>query len=501
MSLDGFFGVVGPDLARENAFRVTGLPVDVSARMIRRREQELTVRARLGTSLNEGSLLPLDPPPDLPAVQDALQRLRDPVLRLADEFFWFWPLAPDGPDEALECLRAGDSQQAAQVWLCQSAGRARAMATHNLAVLALIQALDSETYSTMRWSAAFELCARLFAEDGFWDVLASRIAELKDPRLSAVSSGGVRRRLPERLLALSAGTAVRLARADRAEDARRHVALIRDSGLADHRTVDSVLSKAFDFEFARIRGLAENLERKMTADRVDGLVEDVDAFLAEAEPALARLQAVLPDAVLREVRNDVAEIVVRCVVFRLRFVRDLKNARRLVSEVRPHATEPELRDAIAANLEQFDEELVLNSCWFCKKNESDPGAAFEQMLTRNPLQGAGLPSMRQLFDVKRTVRVPCCVPCNKRYQVITLWTGAGCLSIPVVLIVAFVLFFIHTAEAAIILVAVAAVPIFFVLKRGGRHARKVAHLAWEFPAVIQYQAEGWEIDKGPKAGR
>ena len=88
-----------PELYRVNAFRITGLPVDATARDIAKQLEKMKIAEKLGAATTrQGGPLPLVPPPDLDAVRQAMQRLRDPEGRLVDEFFWFWPSPPGGTD-------------------------------------------------------------------------------------------------------------------------------------------------------------------------------------------------------------------------------------------------------------------------------------------------------------------------------------------------------------------------------------------------------------------
>jgi flagellar motor protein MotB len=130
-------GEVGPGLYRDNAFRVTGLAVDATPRDIRRRSDRLRMMNRLGTGQDdEPVLLPPGEPVDAEAYEQAVQRLRDPVCRLVDELFWFWPVG--GTDPAMDALRRGETDEAARIWRDSSS----AVAAHNLAVLTHVRALE-----------------------------------------------------------------------------------------------------------------------------------------------------------------------------------------------------------------------------------------------------------------------------------------------------------------------------------------------------------------------
>src|SRR5258708_25424155 len=80
------------DLFRKNAFRITGLSVDATTREVAKHAEKLKMLVELGQDPHTpNAALPMKPPPSLDEIRDAFQKLRDPVQRLLDEFFWFWP--------------------------------------------------------------------------------------------------------------------------------------------------------------------------------------------------------------------------------------------------------------------------------------------------------------------------------------------------------------------------------------------------------------------------
>lgn len=121
--------VATPELYQRNAFRLSGLPVDASARQVRRRADEVEAAVRLDAELTVGDAWL---PPAEVAVDDvraALHRLRDPVRRIVDELFWLWPgLGGDTlADAALIWADAVEADPPVPV--------TRAIARHNRAVV------------------------------------------------------------------------------------------------------------------------------------------------------------------------------------------------------------------------------------------------------------------------------------------------------------------------------------------------------------------------------
>ena len=217
--------VAVPTLYRSNAFRITGLQIDASARDLAWRSERLRTDEPLGAAaLRSESALPLDPAPGGEAIREALQRLRDPEHRLVEELFWFWRMdATAREDPALEALTAGDTTTAVQIWR-EHGG----IGAHNLAVLFHATALDLDLSSEPLkadaqrrrdrcWRESFSSWKTAIDSEEFWSRLTARIPELQDPRLTTGPGRRIRAALPRTLLSISARLAV-AARASKAAD-------------------------------------------------------------------------------------------------------------------------------------------------------------------------------------------------------------------------------------------------------------------------------------------
>lgn len=317
-------GAAGPDLYRLNAFRVTGLPTSATAREVSRQLEKIRMMAKLGdTAGRPGGLLPLDPAPDEGVVQEAIRRLRDPGLRLIEEFFWFWPSAPGGgQDPALEALTRGDVRLAAEEW----AGRnGDGIAVHNLAVLSHTAALDlerrglsstlSEKHARLRdlnWKAALRHWATLLGDEGFWSRLASHIRALDDPRLTTGMARRIRQSLPLALLSINARLAVSFAESQSSADVIRHVRLMRDSGL-DESAADEALRRAVWPICERIKALckAARAEAGSDPELAGGAAR---RLLEQARSPLGIVCRVLPsgDRTRGDIRDEVALASLAC---------------------------------------------------------------------------------------------------------------------------------------------------------------------------------------------
>ncbi|MFI0485636.1 hypothetical protein [Actinomadura sp. 9N215] len=401
---------IGPDLYRENPFRVTGLAVDATARDIRRRSEELQVKAKLGASPGTGSpLLPLDPPPDPDDAQRAIQRLRDPVRRLEDELFWFWP-SHDG-DEALAALREGRVEDAERLWTTPGPGRPAAVAAHNLAVLAHARALDDDDPG--QWEKALRHWRTVLDTDAFWDLVAARARTADDPRIGPRSAAELRERLPAALLSISARLAVQESQAGR-ESA--HITLMRGSGF-DAALVDTALRDAVAPDASRLRSQSQSALERADATPEDGYGEAI-RLLERAEPVLAGLGMVLPGdhSVLEGLRDEVADSAMRCVVLYINETDDWLPAEGVLERAEATASSANVKSRIADNLETVRDNKVYATCWFCKEHPPRDGAGFKVKMYGEVNEEITEFYTRRITWRKLTITVPRCAACTSAHR-------------------------------------------------------------------------------------
>ncbi|WUH98708.1 hypothetical protein OHR68_35190 [Spirillospora sp. NBC_00431] len=405
-----FFHRLGPDLYRQNPFRVTGLAVDASSRDVRRRSEQLRVQAKLGTGIGTGStLLPLGPPPDGDAVQEAIQRLRDPVRRLEDELFWFWP-AHDG-DEALDALRAGRVEDAERHWSDPGPGRPTAVAAHNLAVLAHARALDDDDHD--QWERALRHWRTVVDTDAFWDLVAARARAADDPRIGPHAAEELRERLPSALLSISAGLAVRDAQAG-TESA--HLDLMHGSGF-DTALIDTALRDAVGPDASRLRSQCQTALERADATPKDGYGEAI-RLLEHAEPVLIGLGMILPadHSILEGLRDEVADTVLGCVVVYINETDDWIPAEGVLERAEATAASPNVRSRIADNLETVRDNKVYAVCWFCKENKPRDGAGFDVKMHGEVNEELTQYYTRRITWRQLTITVPRCAACVSAHR-------------------------------------------------------------------------------------
>lgn len=185
---------------KENAFRVTGLQIDASTREISKHGDRLRMLEELGggtTGINNVFSPTAAPSGD--DIRAALQRLKNPVHRLVDEIFWFWPEISCETDPAIRALVQGQHRQAMAKWMeKEKISEDPIIAMHNIAVAYHLLALDKEcqqmesigqaqndTDVDTYWGSAHRRWGDILGRELFYRKVESRIDRIDDPSLPA----------------------------------------------------------------------------------------------------------------------------------------------------------------------------------------------------------------------------------------------------------------------------------------------------------------------------
>jgi hypothetical protein len=358
-----------PDLYRTNAFRITHLPPAATQRDVARRSERLQMAARLGSPAEQArGPIALQPAPDESTIREAFQRLRDPEARIVDEFFWFWPA--DSSDPAIAELERGDAAAARKIWGDQIGEAAVAViAHHNLAVLSHLIALDFEHKSLQEgrppdplaarlrdqaWTSAWANWRKVIDDSAFWEVFRRRIRAHNEPQIPDLLADDFRRELPLALLGINAQLAVALA------------------------------GKGLPFEVARHQAL-------LRASKQDASDHD-HAIRCALRPVRERIKMLCNTATPNDGQGNWRTAV------------DLFNG------VAALPAGPDDRD----NLLEDVAPALLHLCWFCQKNEAEPGShaavPMHGLVTRcRTRQGESVHWDRQVVEVPR------CWPCAQAH--------------------------------------------------------------------------------------
>jgi hypothetical protein len=355
------------DLFRKNAFRITGLSVDATAREEARHNDKIKQLAELGKDPHtQDAAFPIKPPPGLDDIREAIQKLNDPQKRLIDEFFWFWPQehGQSKSDPAIQALAKGDSKTAIEIWNGkEESSTDGVVASHNLALVYHIIALDWENYSfkneveserrqkiTNYWKGAFKRWERLVNDEQFWDKVTNRIRQLNEPNLQPGFARQMRASLPEALDKINAELAVAFAESGKIETARLHIRLMRETRQGHdnvEKVAELVLSPARNRIKEQIQRAKQSAQENPTSaneaariliEHAHPLLEVFDLFFGEQE----HFQ--------KELFDEVAMTAVNCLVAYQRKTGDNETFVKLLERALPLAESIEVRRRIEENI-------------------------------------------------------------------------------------------------------------------------------------------------------
>lgn len=205
------------NIFRANAFRITGLPVDATGREMAKHVDKLKIMAELGQAHpGNHSALAMKPSPTLDHIREAIQKLKEPELRIIDTFFWFWPeeFGAGENDASLKAIARGELQTALDIWTQRERDHSNGvMARHNLWVYSQMMAIECEvdlinpdTNDAKRhetddhWQKAIVHFNGLAKDPKHWDILEKIIRSLDDARLGVDFASQIKTTLPKALL-------------------------------------------------------------------------------------------------------------------------------------------------------------------------------------------------------------------------------------------------------------------------------------------------------------
>jgi DNA-binding response OmpR family regulator len=361
--------MVGLNLYRGNAFRITGLGITSSLREVTREAEKLEMMINLGTVRPAGGLFPLKEPPSAIEIRSAVQVLKDPELRLLHEFFWFWPSTEvESDDPALQALRSGKHSAAMDMWT-QVRGPAGGIAVHNLAVLYHLEAVGTylrrlETKSLTKpedlylWTSAFRYWKALLDRSDFWSVLADRIRLINDPRLTIEVAQQIWNTLPNALLKINAEVAVAAAEKGEFEEAGVHRRLMFTSAFGESVAKKELL-RALAPLGDELKQLCDGALRDTRTNRRNG-DKVVRRLLDEKSRLLQAFNYLLGvgDATCAEAHDLVARTARSCIVDYVNETDDWETGRVLTEECLAVAEGQDIRAKLEEDLEVIGRNLT-----------------------------------------------------------------------------------------------------------------------------------------------
>lgn len=351
-----------------NAFRISGLAVDATARDIKRRIDDLKHAEELGDSEVEHThAFALDPAPTLEHIREAARRLQDPERRIIEELFWFWPNEWGGgrADHSLTALSNGDKDTAFKTWssaLSNGNGASHVVAKHNLAVMYQLVALDSEQLALEHdltpdqhqtiakyWRTSFNWWEDLTADEMFWSLISDRIRMMDDPRLTTGFSRRMRTTFPEALDKINAMLAVAFFEKGKLDLGRNHVTYMLEThqGLDDVPKTLAIVTKPLK---TRIESSVEKARTAAQREPKKAAQGARDLLNAVAEP-IKIIKMILPttDHERIDLCDSVAETCLTCQIAFARETKDWDTSLQLLDTAKAYAASEETKGRLEEN--------------------------------------------------------------------------------------------------------------------------------------------------------
>lgn len=512
-----------PELYERNAFRLLGVHVEASERDLAKRKQvmEMASRNRLPVPAGPCAILPRTVTPDDHEIRECCHAIGDAERRLAQEFFWFWPLSlgQAGNDPALRQLHQGDSDGAASIWCCHEGSLEEGPASkHNLAVLYHFAALEIENgllndkappplpgtkdqgetqvaEAERFWMEADKYWTMVAVEQSCWSRVASRIRAIDDHSLTTGAARRMERRLPVALTLINARLAARAHQNGKSQHARRHAERIRKSGF-DSDAVNEALRIAVEPTRSGIKTLCDLAKKDAAADpaKADAVAE---RLLDQTAGLLALLDLLLPeDHPSRIAEHD--QVAISGLVCAVEFVNKTdqwKRALELLDRVAPLAVSSAAKGRISHNQTVVQGNLESSLCWFCRQEQKDEKCVHEVAMYGDVLNLGYKVTWRHL-----KVEVPRCKACKDEAS---KWDAFGGFVGIVGIIGIFASIGLCGAmDSGVglligIIIALALIGVGYCIVNSMMRPGIKKRAANDYPRIKELQSRGWTFGSGP----
>lgn len=235
------------DGLRHNPFRIFGLRVDLTSKELSEAIKDLSMQMEFGAELPHAFALgTVDPS----VLAQANQRLRDPVQRLCDECFWFWPMDMGQQDVALDLIANGDKDGAKAAWR-DFLGHPEwgPIASHNIAILDLYESYDDSTGLERFGSSAKDF----LGSSACVNRIKARLRTIDDPRLARNSAPAILKELRHAMAANQIRIGLDLISQGDTVRGHRNIRCARN--IADNEELlGSIAEEALESDFRRLEG-------------------------------------------------------------------------------------------------------------------------------------------------------------------------------------------------------------------------------------------------------
>ncbi len=417
------FKIAHPDLYERNPFNLLNLPINATARDIRRCKEDIEAAFDAGTEAEEFRfVLPVDAnrrPPTREAVNEAFEALNEPELRIAYALFWFWP------DERNPQIKGSDIDERTVVSWGKTASGFGLVQRHNLAVYKHLSALSTDKGLQKQgfcdaldvfaqWKETIELWNATVKEADFWHSVSEMVLALNDPRLDYRFARSLRDQFAFAFDQINVELAIDFAKAGREAEAKLQVEYMRLSQ-PDADDVEGTFDDAFGGLLRQTEAICKAAQDETDKKPQEGLLRAKILITQTSEPLRISRIILEPSAFVRNaIATTIFSAVRHCLVAYGNTTNDWNGCLKLCKDLKSIAETPEQVKLVASdcailerNKKAKDEE---ERCPFCgqRYSPSNPRQSQTFHLWGNLRKGT---QFWQVTYSQRSLEVSMCKSC------------------------------------------------------------------------------------------
>lgn len=438
------FKIAHPDLYERNPFNVLNLPVDATAKDIRRRKEDIEAAFDAGTEAAEfKNVLPGDEARKTPTraeVDELFATLEDPEKRIAYALFWFWP--EDMNDIERETIRKRNRnpngpfghRETVSVWdkdarMPDDATTTVWISRHNLAVFSHMMGLAYELelkaipqasastpdYVNDYWRSSISWWNAIVGEPEFWRYAVDLVNSLADPRVDHRFVRSLRDQFAFAFDQVNVELAIDFAKTGREADAKRQVEYMKISQ-PDSDDVEGTFDDAFAGLLRQTETIVKTAVLEAKTAPKDG-IRLANGILRQTEEPLQVSRIVFEKGA--PVRNAIVASIFRgvhnCLVAFGNEVKDWRECLKLTETLASIAETPEQKRTVETDLGMLkalaDNQSKREHCWCCgAKMDESKGDGYKSFHLWGKMRlGNKLGAVRyQTLQIE----VPVCKKCN-----------------------------------------------------------------------------------------
>ena len=412
---DLLFTLAIPEIYRANAFQQLGLPITASIRELAKQKQIIDICLKTDAPLPKSIKKSIVKNNDLdPAIiLEATQNLQNPLFRIVEEIFWFWPLElkNEGDDPSITSIFEGHPEHALAFWeKCLQKEKYCATAEHNLAVYHHIQAL--ETYLGNGYSAeqsneihennrtAFLHWGNALKLDQFWQVLTQRIKAISDPRLTNLTLEEIKPALTTSLTIIQARLIIFLAEKGQTAEAKKESGIISTFGF-EKKSIETALDRALSVLSVRTNTLTKKMEEQVKNDPIKGSTF-LKGFINQANAVITVLDLFKESPKIKtEIGDQIADSGIRSLDIFSNKVQDWEQSVEIAKSIQGFANSYSLKQKVADRIKQYDEAVKWNNQWCAKGYYALPAKLLNPLEKARTFseQGEYLESIKSIMEI------------------------------------------------------------------------------------------------------